>query len=169
MVLTYTEFRRLGVNSFESRKTTDSCDQLTLISLINPNAFYQHYFNNLDQIGRKFSNPFTLNQARRQNSVTGGAEINFGVAREVYLCEFERGTGARKIHPSLDQMNKVKTKDSEGFSGPNQVIAKKRSLSQERHAYYENTKISASICTPVAPSLLISSGHSPRLGETIFV
>ena len=34
-------------------------------------------------------------QARRQDSVTGGAEINFGGAREVYLCEFERGTGAR--------------------------------------------------------------------------
>ena len=24
--------------------------------------------------------------------MTGGAEINFGGAREVYLCEFERGT-----------------------------------------------------------------------------
>ena len=33
-----------------------------------------------------------MNQARRQDSVTGGAEINFGGAREVYLCEFERGT-----------------------------------------------------------------------------
>ena len=60
--------------------------------------------------------------------MTGGAEINFGWAREVYLCEFERGTGAREIYPSLDQMNKVKiqrdknkeTEDSEGFSGRNQ-------------------------------------------------
>ena len=26
--------------------------------------------------------------------MTWGAEINFGGAREVYLCEFERGTGA---------------------------------------------------------------------------
>ena len=26
-----------------------------------------------------------------------GAEINFGGAREVYLCEFERGTGAQFI------------------------------------------------------------------------
>ena len=48
--------------------------------------------------------------------MTGGAEINFGGAREIYLCEFERGTGARKIYPSLDQMNEVKTKNSEGFS-----------------------------------------------------
>ena len=31
-------------------------------------------------------------QVRRQDSVTGGAEINFGGARKVYLCEFERGT-----------------------------------------------------------------------------
>ena len=38
----------------------------------------------------------TYLQARRQNSVTGGAEINFGGAREVYFCEFERGTGARE-------------------------------------------------------------------------
>ena len=58
-------------------------------------------------------------QARRQDSVTGGAEINFERAREVYLCEFKRGTGAREIYPSLDQMNKVKIKDSKGFSGLN--------------------------------------------------
>ena len=57
------------------------------------------------------SEGFTLSQARRQDSVTGGAEINFGGAREVYLCEFERGTGAREIYPSLNQMNKVKTKN----------------------------------------------------------
>ena len=37
-------------------------------------------------------------QARRQDSVTeGGAEINFEGAREVYLCEFERSTGAQFI------------------------------------------------------------------------
>ena len=51
--------------------------------------------------------------------MTGEAEINFGGAREVYLCEFKRGTGAREIYPSLDQMNKVKSKDSKGFSGRN--------------------------------------------------
>ena len=60
-----------------------------------------------------------VEQARRQDSVTGGAEINFGGAREVYLCEFERGTGAQEIYPSLDQMNKVKIKDSKGFSHRN--------------------------------------------------
>ena len=37
-------------------------------------------------------------QARRQDSVTGGAKINFGGAREVYLCEFEKG--ARNLSKS---------------------------------------------------------------------
>ena len=37
--------------------------------------------------------------------MTGKAEINFG--------------GARELYPSLDQMNKVKTKDSKRFSGRN--------------------------------------------------
>ena len=36
-------------------------------------------------------------QARRQDSVTKGAEINFGGAREVYLCKFNRGTRAREV------------------------------------------------------------------------
>ena len=44
--------------------------------------------------------------------MTGRAKINFGGARKVYLCEFERGMGAREIYPSLDQMNKVKIKNS---------------------------------------------------------
>ena len=36
---------------------------------------------------------YKSNQDRRQDSVTGGAEIIFfGEAREVYLCEFERST-----------------------------------------------------------------------------
>ena len=35
------------------------------------------------------------------------------------LCEFERGTGALEIHPSLDEMNKVRSKKSKGFSGRN--------------------------------------------------
>ena len=45
--------------------------------------------------------------------MTGGgeaAEINFGGAREVYLCEFKRDTGAQEIYSSVDQTNKVKTK-----------------------------------------------------------
>ena len=49
-------------------------------------------------------------RARRQDSVTGGAEIKFVGAREVYLCEFEKGTGAREIYSSVDQTKKLKTK-----------------------------------------------------------
>ena len=37
---------------------------------------------------------------------------------------------------------------------------------QKFQKYRWRTPIWASICTPVAPSLLISSGHSPRLGGT---
>ena len=44
--------------------------------------------------------------------MTGGAEINFGGAREVHSSEFKRGTGAREIYSSLDQNDEVKTKDS---------------------------------------------------------
>ena len=40
---------------------------------------------------------------------------------------------------------------------------------QKLRKYRWQTPIRVSICTPVAPSLLISSGHSPRLGGTIFV
>ena len=35
---------------------------------------------------------------------------------------------------------------------------------QKLRKYRWQTPIWASICTPVAPNLLISSGHSPRLG-----
>ena len=35
---------------------------------------------------------------------------------------------------------------------------------QKLRKYLWQTPTWASICTPVAPSLLISSGHSPRLG-----
>ena len=61
----------------------------------------------------------TFGQARRQDSVAGGAEINFGGHENFILCEFERGTGAREIYPSLVQMNMVRIKDSKGFSGRN--------------------------------------------------
>ena len=46
--------------------------------------------------------------------MTGGAEINFGGHEKfIYL----NSRGAQEIYPTLDQMNKVKTKNSEGFSG----------------------------------------------------
>ena len=37
----------------------------------------------------------------------GGAEINFGGARKVYLCEFERGTGAREIYSGVEKRSSV--------------------------------------------------------------
>ena len=46
-----------------------------------------------------------------------GAEINFW-GHEKFIYVNSRGT--REIYPSLDHMNKVRTKNSEGFSGRNQ-------------------------------------------------
>ena len=43
----------------------------------------------------KLSAKQTSLQARRQNSLTGGGRNKFWGAREDYLREFERGTGAR--------------------------------------------------------------------------
>ena len=69
------------------------------------------------QLSAFYSTGSDLDQARRQDSVTGGGggggggRNKFWGAREVYLCEFERGTGAREIYPCLDQTNKVKTED----------------------------------------------------------
>ena len=74
----------------------------------------------------------------------------------------------------------VRSKDSKGFSGRNRKFkqffrpktgdlqkTKKRSSSQKRHEIRcQSTKnqFGPRFCTPVAPSLLISSGHCPRLG-----
>ena len=85
-------------------------------------------------------------------------------------------------------MKKVKTKESKGFSGRNREFKrflrpktgnlkkKKRSSSQKSgfspqnlQKYQWQTPVWASICTPAAPSLEISLGHSPHLGGTIFV
>ena len=140
-------------------------------------------------------------QAQRQDSVTGrGGRNKFWGAREVYLCEFERGTGARKIYSSLDQTNKVglrpppkknkglQFKFFSGYSGYRlKILAifheflgedkKKKKVFCPKHVTKSGvspkklrksgwqTPIWVSICTPEAPSLLISSGHSPRLGH----
>ena len=99
--------------------------------------------------------------ARRQNSVTGGgeAEINFGGHQKFFYVNLR---GAREIYPSLDQMNKVKTKTSEGFFGRNQKFKqflrpktgdfkkkkeKKRSSSQKCHEIRcQSSKITKIIC-----------------------
>ena len=118
-------------------------------------------------------------QARRQNSVTGGAELNFGGHEQFIWCEFERGTGAREIYPSLDQLNKVGSKDSKGFSAPNRKfkqcfqpktgdLQKKGSSSQKRHEIRcQSTKNTNLGLDPVnffgAQSSL--GGHGFRLGR----
>ena len=86
------------------------------------------------------------------------------------LCEFERGTGAREIYPSLDEINKVKSKKSKGFSCRNRKFKrffrpKTGDLQKKENVLHpQKTLIWTSICAPEAPSLLISSGHCPRLG-----
>ena len=92
-------------------------------------------------------------QAQRQDRVTGGVEINFGGHEKFILCEFERGTEAREIYPSLDQINKVRSKESKRYSGRNRKFKrffrpktgvlqkKKRSSSQKRHKIWcQSTK-----------------------------
>ena len=66
-----------------------------------------------------------MDQARRQNSVTGGGGggRNKGGTSSLF-CVNSRG--AREIYPSLDQVNKVRSKDSRGFSGQKQMISKKK-------------------------------------------
>ena len=108
-----------------------------------------------------------LLQARRQDSVTGGTEINFGGHEKFILCEFERGTGAREIYLSLDQINKVRSKKSKGFSGQNRkfkrfVWPKTGDLQKKKGLHPKNvtksgvspqkTLIWTSICAPEAPS-----------------
>ena len=52
-------------------------------------------------------------QARRQDSVTGGAEINFGGGTRSLFCVNSKG--AQKIYPCLDQRNKVWCENSRNF------------------------------------------------------
>ena len=81
-------------------------------------------------------------------------------------------------------MNKVRSKKSKGFSGQNRKFKrfyrpKTYDLQKKKGLHSKNvtksgvspqkTLIWTSICAPEAPSLLISLGHSPRLGGTIFV
>ena len=54
------------------------------------------YFDNSFGV-RETEESWKSEQAWRQDSVAGGAEINFGEAREVYFCEFDGETGAREV------------------------------------------------------------------------
>ena len=94
-------------------------------------------------------------QARRQDSVTGGAEINFGGGGTRSLfCVNSRG--AREIYPTLDQMNKVRRKNFKGFSGRNRNFKRffrpktdlqiKRSSSQKRQKILCQSTKNTNLC-----------------------
>ena len=100
----------------------------------------------------------TANQARRQDSVTGRAEINFGGAREVYLCEFE----------NVNQTKKVKTKKKRSSVQKilQILVVVSKFLRFSTDSWAENTNLGvlgfhlhSSSLRPVNPS-----GHSSHLG-----
>ena len=115
--------------------------------------------------------------------------INFRGALEVYSCEFERGTRNLFQCGSNGQGEDPKkrvfnSKISTNFDCRLTILAifheflsdwkpkKKKGLCPKRFlkSGVNHQKLppiwefQASICTPITPSLLISSGHSPRLG-----
>ena len=98
-------------------------------------------------------------QARRQDSVTGGAEINFGGHEKFILCEFERGTGAREIYPSLDQINKVRSKTSKGFSGRNRKFKR---FFRPKSGAHQKKKVFTEIAKGFPAEIGNSSGFSSQ-------
>ena len=161
----------------------------------------------------------TLVQARCQNSVTGGAEINFGGEREVYFVWIQKGHGGTRnlsLSGSKEQgvVRKFKgifrlkseiqvaqvTSKKKGlhwnfkeFSGRNQKfkwffrlktsdLQKKKVFTEISRDFLAEIEVSSGFSNfksikntnlgldlrSKAPNLLISSGHSPRLGEHNF-
>ena len=82
----------------------------------------------------------------------------------------------KKVFTNIPKDFSTEITNSNGLSGRKQVISKKKKglhpkyvmksgvSPQKLQKYRWQTPIWASICIPVAPSLLISSGHCPRLG-----
>ena len=106
-------------------------------------------------------------QARRQYSVIGGAEIIFGGQEKFIYVNSKAVRGTR--NQKLKQFFRPKTGDLQRKGLQPKNIIKSGVGPQKSRKYRWQTPIWASICTPVAPSLLISSGHSTRLWGTIFV
>ena len=100
---------------------------------------------------------------RRQDSVTGRAQINLGGAREVYLCKFERGTEAREIYSSVNQTKKVKTKKRSSSQKFYEIRCESTKITKMR-AVNPNLGVLGLNLHSNSPSLLTSSGHSPLLG-----
>ena len=111
-------------------------------------------------------------------AVGGGAEINFGGAREVYFVGIREGHGGTRNLSQSGSNEQSEEQRLKGIFRPNSEIqavfpaedrrsTKKKGLPPRNVVKSgvspQKTPIWASICTPIAPSLLISSGHSPRL------
>ena len=134
----------------------------------------------------------TFMQARRQDSVTGGgAEINFGGSRGLFMWIREGHGGTRNLsqvwnkwtswRPKIQRDYPAEIRNSNVFfPAENRWSPKKKGLHpknvmksgvspQKLRKYRWQTPTWASICTPVAPSLLISSGTVLAWGGTIFV
>ena len=129
-----------------------------------------------------------MHQVWRQDSVTGGAELNFGGHEKFIYVNLRGAQGHEKFitvwikwrrwRPKNQRDFPAEIGNSSGFSGRKQVISKKKKVFIPKIRFQSTkftkipvwqTPVWASICTPAAPSLEISSGHSPCLGGTIFV
>ena len=110
----------------------------------------------------------------------GGGRNKFWGAREVYFVWIREGRGGTRNLSHSGSNEQGKEQKFQGFFRPQSdfqaVFAtenKKKGLHPKNVTKSggspQKTLIWASICAPEAPSLLISSGHSPRLGGTIFV
>ena len=108
----------------------------------------------------------------------GGIDKFWGGTRSLFCVNSRGAQGHEKFVPVWMKWTTwgaksqrdfpAKIANSSGFSGRKQVIfKKKRSSFHKRHKIWcQSTKtlIWTSICAPEAPILLISSGHSLRLG-----
>ena len=103
------------------------------VELFNSSTFFQFFIFLLRYASSEITvdqmvwfNATTSAQARRQDSVTGGAEINFGRAREVYFVWIREGHwGTRNLSQSGSNKQGEEQK-LKGFSGQKQVISKKK-------------------------------------------
>ena len=112
-----------------------------------------------------------MNKVRRKDSK------KFSCRNRKFKRFFRSKTGdlqkKKKIFSKIARDFPAEIGNSSGFSGRKQMISKKKGLHPKNvmksGVSPQKTPILASICTPVAQSLLISSGHSPGWGGTILV
>ena len=79
--------------------------------------------------------------------------------------EDQKFSGIFRLNSEIPTFFRPKIGDLQKKKGLHPKNVMKSGVStQKLRKYRWQTPIRASICTPVAPSLLISSGHSPRMG-----